>query len=79
MTNEEIAAASDEDRDASGMAAKAPGSVHRRIAAELGRPAETVRGWLRRFTGRVEAVRVVFTGWCRALAADPGVVGAGGR
>lgn len=56
----------------SAMAAKATGSGHRRIAAELGRPAETVRGWLRRFTGRVEAVRVVFTGWCRALAADPG-------
>ena len=27
----------------------------------LGRPAATVRGWLRRFAARVEAVRVVFT------------------
>ena len=53
------------------LAAKAAGLGHRRIAAGLGRPAETVRGWLRRFAARVEQVRVVFTGWCRALAADP--------
>jgi hypothetical protein len=33
----------------------------RRIAAELARPAETVRGWLRRFVERAEAVRSVFT------------------
>ncbi|WP_210435080.1 hypothetical protein [Saccharopolyspora sp. ASAGF58] len=30
-----------------------------------------VRGWLRRFAGRVEAVRSVFTVWLRALDADP--------
>jgi hypothetical protein len=54
-----------------GLAAKAAGAGYRRIAAQLGRPAETVRGWLRRFAGRVEAVRVVFTGWCRALVPDP--------
>jgi hypothetical protein len=54
-----------------GLAAKAGGAGYRRIAAALGRPVETVRGWLRRFAGRVEAVRVVFTGWCRALAPDP--------
>jgi hypothetical protein len=53
------------------LAAKAAGAGYRPIAAMLGRPAETVRGWLRRFAGRVEAVRVVFTGWLRALAADP--------
>jgi hypothetical protein len=66
------------------LAAKADGVGHRRIAAALGRPPETVRGWLRRFAARVEAVRVVFTGWCRALAPDPvlpgaGRVGVGGR
>jgi hypothetical protein len=48
-----------------------------------GHPAETVRGWLRRFAGRVEAVRMVFTRWCRALSPDPvlpgGRVGVGGR
>jgi hypothetical protein len=54
-----------------GLAAKAAGLGHRRIAARLGRPAETVRGWLRRFGARVEQVRVVFTGWCRALSPDP--------
>jgi Homeodomain-like domain len=53
------------------LAAKASGMGHRRIAAALGRPAETVRGWLRRFAGRVEAVRGVFTVLLRALAADP--------
>ncbi len=43
------------------LAAKATGAGYRRIAAVLGRPAETVRGWLRRFAERVEAVRSVFT------------------
>jgi len=53
------------------LAAKAAGGGYRAIAALLGRPAETVRGWLRRFAGRVEAVRGVFTVWLRALAPDP--------
>jgi hypothetical protein len=53
------------------LAAKATGAGYRVIAALLGRPAETVRGWLRLFTGRVEAVRAVFTVWLRALAPDP--------
>jgi hypothetical protein len=46
----------------SALAAKATGAGHRRIAAALGRPAETVRGWLRRFAGRVEAIRAVSGG-----------------
>ena len=37
----------------------------------LGRPAETVRGWLRRFAERAEAVRSVFTVWLRAVDPDP--------
>jgi len=53
------------------LAAKAAGVGCRRIAAGLGRPVETVRGWLRRFAGRVEAVRSVFTIWLRALGVDP--------
>jgi hypothetical protein len=53
------------------LVAKARGGGYRPIAAMLGRPPETVRGWLRCFAGRVEAVRTVFTGWLRALAADP--------
>lgn len=61
-----------------GLTAKATGAGHRLIAALLGRPAETVRGWLRRFGGRVEAVRAVFTGWCRDLASDPVLPGPAG-
>lgn len=53
------------------LAARAARWGHRRIAVLLGRPAETVGGWLRRFAGRVEAVRVVFTRSCRALSPDP--------
>lgn len=44
-----------------GLEAKAAGGGHRRIARALGRPAATVRGWLRRFASRAEPVRVVFT------------------
>jgi transposase-like protein len=50
----------------------------RRIAEKLARPAETVRGWLRRFGGRVEAVRSVFTIWLRALQVDPVMPGPAG-
>ena len=52
------------------LVAKATGAGHRTIAAALGRPASTVRGWLRRFTASAEAVRVLFTGLLHAL--DPG-------
>ncbi|MFC4948102.1 helix-turn-helix domain-containing protein [Pseudonocardia sp. GCM10023141] len=53
------------------LAAETAGVGHRRIAERLDRPPGTVRDWLRRFGARVEAVRVVFTRWCRALAPDP--------
>ena len=43
------------------LLAKARGVGHRRIAAELGVPATTVRGWLRRFAARAELVRAQFT------------------
>ena len=56
----------------SALAAKATTRVgFRRVAADLARPAETVRGWLRRFADRAEAVRSVFTVWLAAVAADP--------
>jgi hypothetical protein len=56
----------------SALAAKASRRMgFRRIAAELDRPAETVRGWLRRFAARAEAVRAVFTVWLAAVDADP--------
>ncbi|MGE0300776.1 MAG: helix-turn-helix domain-containing protein [Pseudonocardia sp.] len=60
------------------LTAKAAGHGYRRIAAALGRPADTVRGWLRRFAARVEDVRAVFTGWCRALDPDPVLPGPAG-
>ena len=41
--------------------AKVAGEGHRRIAARLGVPADTVRGWLRRFAERAELIRAHFT------------------
>jgi len=43
------------------LVARAAGSGHRVIAAGLGLPDQTVRGWLRRFAGRAGVVREVFT------------------
>jgi transposase-like protein len=65
----------------SALAVKAVRRVgFRAIAAELARPAETVRGWLRRFAERAEAVRSVFTVWLRAVDVDPVMPdAAGGR
>lgn len=51
------------------VVAKATGSGHRPIAARLGVPAATVRGWLRRFAAMAERVRAHFTRW--AVALDP--------
>jgi len=48
---------------------KATGAGHRTIAARLARPKETVRGWLRRFSSRVVALREHFVRW--AFALDP--------
>lgn len=53
------------------LAAKATGLGWRRIAVLVGRPALTVRGWLRRFAGRVEQLRAWFTVWLRAVEPDP--------
>jgi hypothetical protein len=58
----------------SALLAKASGAGHRVIAAALGRPASTVRGWLRRFTAGAEAVRVVFTGLLHVLDPQAGPV-----
>jgi hypothetical protein len=51
------------------LVAKAAGSGHRPIAARLGVPAATVRGWLRSFAAMAERVRGHFTLW--AMALDP--------
>ena len=54
------------------LLAHAAGEGHRPIAARLGRPAATVRGWLRRFTARAEQTRQHATRWLIRL--DLGVV-----
>jgi hypothetical protein len=53
------------------LEAAAAGGGHRGIARLLGRPAATVRGWLRRFAGRAEAVRVFFTVLLARTSPDP--------
>jgi hypothetical protein len=45
------------------------GEGHRPIAARLGVPAGTVRGWLRRFEANAEVIRALFTR--AAVAIDP--------
>jgi hypothetical protein len=53
------------------LAAKAAGKGVRPIAVASGRAAGTVRGWLRRFGSRAEAVRVFFTGLPVEAGTDP--------
>ena len=53
------------------LEAKAAGAGHRMIAAMLGRPASTVRGWLRAFAGSAERVRRWFTALAAGLVSDP--------
>jgi hypothetical protein len=53
------------------LEAAAGGGGHRSIARALGRPASTVRGWLRRFAGRAEPVRGFFTVLLARTAPDP--------
>lgn len=49
------------------LEAKSGGAGHRPIAAGLGRPASTVRGWLRRFAARAGQLRAGFTRLLHAL------------
>jgi phage I-like protein len=51
------------------LLANKAGEGHRAIAAVNGRPASTVRGWLRRLGRRAEQLRVLFTGLLHDL--DP--------
>ena len=55
------------------LTARAAGFGHRRIAVWLGVPASTVRGWLRRWTARLGAVRVHFTVVARLAGVDQAV------
>ena len=62
--------------------AKVAGEGHRQIAGRLGVPADTVRGWLRRFAERAERIRAHFTRWAVALDLELGAVlpaGSGSR
>lgn len=56
------------------LAAKAAGAGHRRIAAGLGVPATTVRGWLRRFAARAGFLRAQFMAVAHVLDRDLGRV-----
>lgn len=60
------------------LLAKAGGSGHRSIAALLGRPVSTVRGWLRRFGVRAESLRVQFTALLHDLDASAAAAGVTG-
>lgn len=51
------------------LLARASGVGHRRVATGVGVPAATVRGWLRRAGGRLEAIRV----WFLAAAVRAGI------
>lgn len=53
------------------VTAAARGRGRRRIAAELGVPESTVRGWLARFAARAGRVREIFTQLAAVLSADP--------
>jgi hypothetical protein len=53
------------------LAARAAGSGWRPIAQRLGRPGSTVRGWLRAFGARAEAVRLFFVRLLVAVGIDP--------
>jgi hypothetical protein len=55
----------------SGLVLAAAGWGHRRVAARLGRPAGTVRGWMRRMRERAEALRAAFTALLVAVDPDP--------
>ena len=54
--------------------AKVAGVGYRPIAERLGVPADTVRGWLRRFVAGAEAIRSHFTRWAFALDPELGPV-----
>jgi hypothetical protein len=49
------------------LLAKAQGAGHRKIAARLGRPPGTVRGWLRTFARRAEPLRSCARRWAHAI------------
>jgi hypothetical protein len=55
----------------SALLARARGLGYRRIAARVGRPISTVRGWLGRMAANAERIFMVFTRLVHELEADP--------
>jgi hypothetical protein len=53
------------------LEAKAAGAGHRKVAELLGRPASTVRGWLRALARGAGRVRETFTALAAVLVPDP--------
>jgi hypothetical protein len=60
------------------LAAKALGAGAAAIGRSLGRPRDTVRGWLRRFALCANALRAMFTVTLVAVSADPQTPAAAG-
>jgi hypothetical protein len=56
------------------LALKVAGWGHRRIAAGMAVPPTTVRGWLRRFSRRVEIIRSHFTALAYLLDSSLGAI-----
>ena len=56
------------------LMAAAAGRGHRAIAAMVGVPKDTVRGWLRRFGADAEAIRAHFWRWVFVLDPELGLV-----
>jgi hypothetical protein len=54
--------------------ASVAGEAYRRIAGRLGVPADTVRGWLRRFVLRADRIRALFTRCAVVLDPELGAV-----
>jgi len=54
------------------------GRGHRPVAARVGLPASTVRGWRRAFAGGAQEIRAHFTRWGHALDPSLGRVGPAG-
>lgn len=53
----------------SALLASVAGQGQRAIASVLGRPRETVRGWLQRFSGRADRIATHFRAWALVLDA----------
>jgi len=60
------------------LVAAAGGAGHRPIAKTLGRPADTVRGWLRRFRAAAARIGVHFLAWAHRLDPNLGAVASKG-